>query len=72
VVGEPGITNSFQFDVFNAISNPPSATFTDSVILETYRDDLKLDYQSQGLLIAATNDSLAGLQMQGTVSQFAG
>ncbi len=31
-----------------------------------------MDSQSQGILIAATNDSLSQLQMQGTVTQYAG
>lgn len=45
-VGEGAtITLYFQFDVFNAISNPPSTTFTDSVILETYKSsDKKMDF----------------------------
>jgi hypothetical protein len=68
VVGSP-ISLYFQFDVLAALSNPPSTTFTDSVILETYKStDLKMDTQSQGILIAATNDSFSQLQMQGTVT----
>lgn len=46
VVGEGStISQYFQFDVINAISNPPSTTFTDSVIVETYKaSDIKMDY----------------------------
>ena len=45
VVGS-SISMYFQFDILSAISNPPSTTFTDSLILETYKStDLIMDFQ---------------------------
>jgi hypothetical protein len=69
----------FQFDVMNAITNPPSTSFTDSVIFQTFRAPTNggdgytpLDYQSSESFISATSDVLASLQMVSGASQYAG
>lgn len=55
----------FQFDVSNAITNPPSTTFTESVIIQTFRSPVNggdgitpLDQQDSEIFIAATSDTL--------------
>jgi len=35
------LSTHFQFDVLEAIDNPPSTTFTDSVTIQTFRGEDK-------------------------------